>query len=68
MPELPEVETVVRGLRAPLVGRTITSFWNDWPRSIGMPDPDSFAARVVGQTVQAIDRRAKYIVCTLDHD
>ncbi|MBK9125890.1 MAG: bifunctional DNA-formamidopyrimidine glycosylase/DNA-(apurinic or apyrimidinic site) lyase [Chloroflexi bacterium] len=68
MPELPEVETVVRGLRGPLVGRTITSFWNDWPRTIGAPDPDSFAARVVGQTVQSIDRRAKYIVCTLDHD
>lgn len=68
MPELPEVETVVRGLRAPLVGRKIISAWNDWPRTIGMPSVDDFIARVQGQTVQAINRRAKYIVCELDHD
>lgn len=68
MPELPEVETVVRGLRAPLVGRQITSFWYDWPRTIGSPDPTQFEARVLGQTVQSVTRRAKYIICTLDDD
>jgi formamidopyrimidine-DNA glycosylase len=68
MPELPEVETVVRGLRAPLVGHTIESMWYDWENSIGLPPPNEFAGRVVGQTVEAIYRRAKYIVIELDSD
>jgi len=68
MPELPEVETVVRGLRQPLIGRTVTGFWYDWPRTIGSPDPHQFAARVHGQTFRRIERRAKYIVCHLDDE
>jgi len=68
MPELPEVETVVRALRKPLIGRTVTGFWFDWPRTIGSPDPDQFAARVHGQTFRRIERRAKYIVCHLDDE
>jgi formamidopyrimidine-DNA glycosylase len=68
MPELPEVETVVRGLRAPLVGRTIQSVWYDWAKVIRTPSPEQFTARIVGQTIRAINRRAKYILCELDHD
>ncbi len=68
MPELPEVETVVRGLRAPLVGHTVTGMWYDWARTIHSPAPEDFAARITGQTFRAIERRAKYIVCALDHD
>jgi formamidopyrimidine-DNA glycosylase len=66
MPELPEVETVVRGLRAPLVGRTIQGVWYDVPKVIAIPSPDEFIARATGQTVRAISRRAKYILCQLD--
>ena len=69
MPELPEVETVVRGLRQPLIGRTVQGMWYDtWLRTIHSPDPEQFAARIVGQTFRAINRRAKYILCQLDHD
>ncbi len=68
MPELPEVETVVRGLRDPLVGRTAQSIWYDWARTLRTPDPASFDARIAGQTFRAIERRAKYILCKLDHD
>jgi formamidopyrimidine-DNA glycosylase len=68
MPELPEVETVVRSLRAPLIGRTVQSMWYDWANTIHSPAPEIFAARIVGQTFRAITRRAKYIVCELDHD
>jgi formamidopyrimidine-DNA glycosylase len=68
MPELPEVETVVRGLRAPLIGRTIESVWYDWAKVIRTPSPEQFTARIVGQTFRAINRRAKYILCELDHD
>jgi formamidopyrimidine-DNA glycosylase len=66
MPELPEVETVVRGLRAPLVGRTIHSVWTDNPKVVRAPGLDEFAARIQGRTVRAIHRRAKYILCELD--
>ncbi len=68
MPELPEVETVVRGLRAPLLGRTVRAMWHDWPGTIHSPDPTHFAARIAGQTFRAVERRAKYIVCALDCD
>ncbi|MBZ0303978.1 MAG: formamidopyrimidine-DNA glycosylase, partial [Anaerolineae bacterium] len=68
MPELPEVETVVRGLRGPLIGHTVQSMWYDWGRTIHSPDPTEFAARIAGQTFRAVNRRAKYIVCRLDTD
>jgi len=44
MPELPEVETVVRGLRAALIGRRIERMWHDWAPTIHSPAPDEFAA------------------------
>ncbi|MCY3832384.1 MAG: DNA-formamidopyrimidine glycosylase [Chloroflexi bacterium] len=68
MPELPEVETVVRGLRAPLIGRRIEGMWQDWAPTIHSPEPSEFAARVAGQRVKALDRRGKYILIELDHD
>jgi formamidopyrimidine-DNA glycosylase len=68
MPELPEVEIVVRGLREPLVGRTVTDVWYELAKVIRTPSPEQFSARIVGQTFRTIRRRAKYIVCELDDD
>lgn len=68
MPELPEVETVVRGLRGPLVGRRVESVWYEREKVIHMPNAEQFTARLIGQTFQAINRRAKYIVCEMSHD
>ncbi len=68
MPELPEVETVVRGLRIPLLGRTITNMTTHWARTIHSPTPDIFASQIIGQTVVDVSRRAKYIVISLTHD
>lgn len=68
MPELPEVETVVRGLRAPLIGRRISNMWHDWAPSIHSPGAAEFAARIRGQTVRAVNRRGKYILIELEHD
>jgi formamidopyrimidine-DNA glycosylase len=68
MPELPEVETVVRGLREPLVGRRVENVWFERASVIHTPDPETFTARIIGQTFQAINRRAKYIVCQMDDD
>lgn len=68
MPELPEVETVVRGLRAPLIGRQIQGMWHDWEKAIHSPPPAEFAARAAGQNVRGVHRRAKYILIELDTD
>jgi len=68
MPELPEVETFVRALRRPLVGRTIIGVANDWPRHVGLPSPDELAARITGRRIEAIDRRGKYLVFSLSDD
>ncbi|MDX1521683.1 MAG: bifunctional DNA-formamidopyrimidine glycosylase/DNA-(apurinic or apyrimidinic site) lyase [Anaerolineae bacterium] len=60
MPELPEVETVVRGLRGPLVGRTFTDVAVLWPRTVS-PSIEAIENRLPGQRVEAISRRAKYL-------
>jgi formamidopyrimidine-DNA glycosylase len=68
MPELPEVETVVRGLRDPLAGRTITGVSYDYPAGLVTPDGPLFVSRIAGQPVRRVDRRGKYIVIRLDPD
>lgn len=66
MPELPEVETVARDLRATLVGRTITSVIVRWPRTIATHGEDAFERQLVGRRIVSVGRRAKYVVLTLD--
>ena len=65
MPELPEVETVRRGLMPRLVGRRIVRL-QQRRRDLRVPLPEKFAARVEGRTVTGIDRRAKYLLIRLD--
>ena len=67
MPELPEVETVVRGLRGPLIGRRIQSMWHDWAPTVHSPGADEFAARIAGQEIRALNRRGKYILIALEN-
>ncbi|MFI5001670.1 MAG: bifunctional DNA-formamidopyrimidine glycosylase/DNA-(apurinic or apyrimidinic site) lyase [Reyranellales bacterium] len=65
MPELPEVETVRRGLIPRLVGHRIVRL-HQRRRDLRVPLPARFAQRVEGRTVRAIDRRAKYLLIRLD--
>src|ERR1700682_772605 len=65
MPELPEVETVRRGLIPRLVGHRIVRLLQR-RRDLRVPLPPKFAQRVEGRTVRAIDRRAKYLLIRLD--
>jgi len=65
MPELPEVETVRRGLAPRLVGHRIVRLIQR-RRDLRVPLPAKFAQKVEGRTVQAIDRRAKYLLIRLD--
>ena len=66
MPELPEVETVVRTLRPHLVGRTFTDAKVYWHRTIGAVPVEDFRQRLVNRSIVDVSRRAKYIVLTLD--
>jgi formamidopyrimidine-DNA glycosylase len=65
MPELPEVETVCRGLAPYLVGHVFTSV-DQHRDSLRIPLPDNFPARLTGRRVTAVNRRAKYILIHLD--
>jgi formamidopyrimidine-DNA glycosylase len=65
MPELPEVETVRRGLVPRMVGHRIARLVQR-RRDLRVPLPARFARRVEGRTVTAIDRRAKYLLIRLD--
>jgi formamidopyrimidine-DNA glycosylase len=67
MPELPEVQTIVDDLNSVgLVGCPIRSVQVYWPRSIAQPEADLFCRMVRGRTIEAINRRAKYIRFYLD--
>lgn len=65
MPELPEVETVVRGLGPSLIGRTISNVEVDWARSVVDLDPEDFSRRLTGRQVLDVERRGKWIVILL---
>ncbi|CAG1011859.1 Formamidopyrimidine-DNA glycosylase [Anaerolineae bacterium] len=69
MPELPEVETVVRALRPVLVGRTIcTAEFPAPPRRMVNLPPEALQERISGQTIRALNRRAKYLLFELSRD
>jgi formamidopyrimidine-DNA glycosylase len=61
MPELPEVETVMRGLQARLEGRRIVHAQINRP-DLRWPFPEGLAARLMGSEVLGFRRRAKYIL------
>jgi formamidopyrimidine-DNA glycosylase len=67
MPELPEVETAMRGLEARLVGRTIVDVAQHRP-DLRFPLPAALPERLAGCRVLSFDRRAKYILARLDND
>lgn len=64
MPELPEVETVRRGLEPVLAGARLSDLRQNRP-DLRFPFPDRFAERLEGATVLRIERRAKYLLAPL---
>jgi formamidopyrimidine-DNA glycosylase len=66
MPELPEVEHVVRGLRRAVVGRCILAAEINLPRTVASPSPALLRRKVRGARIDAIIRRGKYILFQLD--
>lgn len=65
MPELPEVETVRRGLAPAMEGRQILSARANRP-DLRFPFPDRFTERLSGKQILRLDRRAKYLLAHLD--
>lgn len=64
MPELPEVETVRRGLEPLLDGQRITRVVQRRP-DLRFPLPENFAARLEGKIITSLSRRAKYMLMRL---
>ncbi len=64
MPELPEVETVRRGLQPHLEGASLTRVIQNRP-DLRFPLPDDFVHRLTGATVTKLERRAKYLLAEL---
>lgn len=65
MPELPEVETVRRGLIPEIEGRRIVKAIQNRP-DLRWPLPERFAERLTGRRVERIGRRGKYLLLELD--
>ena len=74
MPELPEVETIVRSLRdggrgsLSIMGKKILKAKVSWDRTIETPSVPVFKKRVINQTVLDVSRSAKYIHIHLSQD
>jgi formamidopyrimidine-DNA glycosylase len=67
MPELPEVETVRRGLAPHLVGKRLVRVTANRP-DLRFPLPDGFVQRLTGARVLDLTRRGKYMLAPLDRD
>ncbi|WP_203642760.1 bifunctional DNA-formamidopyrimidine glycosylase/DNA-(apurinic or apyrimidinic site) lyase [Levilactobacillus andaensis] len=67
MPELPEVETVRRGLNRLVAGATIDHVEVFYPKMV-TPDRDEFTAELIGRQIERIDRRGKYLLFRFSGD
>ena len=65
MPELPEVETVRRGLEPVMVGAVMLRAEIN-RANLRFPFPEQFRQRLEGKTVLSLSRRAKYLVAQMD--
>ena len=61
MPELPEVETIARGLRPALMGRRVVGAQVLWQKTLAMPPLGQFLEEITGQQILDVSRRAKYL-------
>jgi len=61
MPELPEVETIVRSLRPQLIGKKIIEADVRWARTIALPSVKKFKDQIREQKIIEVSRRAKFL-------
>ena len=67
MPELPEVEHIVRALRRSVRGRRILAAEIKLPRLLVGSSPASFKRKLRGARIDGVNRRGKYILIELDN-
>ena len=66
MPELPEVETIVRDLKKKALRRAFIDVWTDWKKMIKKPkDFASFRKEIKGKEIKRIKRKGKNILLEL---
>lgn len=65
MPELPEVETIVRGLRPAIVGKTIDTVRVSLQKMAVAPHGVQFTRAVAGERIEEVGRRGKYAIFRL---
>lgn len=65
MPELPEVETIVRDLKKKVLKRTFLDVWTDFRKILKKPTFEQFKKEIKGKKIQKIWRRAKNILFEL---
>jgi len=69
MPELPEVETIVRDLQKKVLGRAFIDVWTDFKKIIKSPkDFEEFKKEIKGKTIKKVKRRAKNILFELSNN
>ena len=66
LPEMPEVETLRRGLHRATAGRSITSVHVTDERVLKRCVADEFAGQLLGSTIVAVNRRGKYLLFELE--
>lgn len=63
MPELPEVQTTVKGLTAKVLNRTFVDVWSDWEKMVKKPiNFRLFRKEITGKKINKIWRRAKNVI------
>lgn len=65
MPELPEVETVRKGLLQLVLNKEIATVTVFWPKIIAASEVEIFKSELVGQKIETIGRRGKYLIFEL---
>ena len=65
MPELPEVETIARGLRRAVLGAQIVAADVRKAKMAQAPPGLDFSAELRGERIEGVERRAKYVVLAL---
>ncbi|MDQ6651927.1 MAG: formamidopyrimidine-DNA glycosylase, partial [Acidobacteriota bacterium] len=68
MPELPEVEHVVRALRRAVVGQRILAADIKLPKLVGPSSTSGFSRKLKGSKIVGVNRRGKFILIQLDSD
>lgn len=65
VPELPEVETIARGLATAVTGKTIAAAKVTLDKVVS-PEPRRFARQIIGERIVGVGRRGKYVVMALE--